>query len=139
MKPGKMKVPEKSLYVKADFSDRTKSQHIMAARSGLRKMTTSADLTKMIVAVLPGQLQYTSNGGASWTPLSSPTAQWSCIAASSDFIKIIASVEGGALYKSGDAVARWTALGGGVETNMNWRGIAASGDFRRLSAVISGG
>ena len=97
-------------------------------------VASSSDGTKLVAAVLGGQLYVSTDSGATWTPRGD-SRNWTSVASSSDGNKLIAAVSGGQLYVSTDSGATWTPRG----DSRPWISVASSADGTRLVAAAQNG
>jgi len=98
-------------------------------------IASSADGSKLAVAVYGGGIYVTTNAGASWTQTSAPTNYWSCTASSANGSLLVAAIgTNGSIYISPDSGASWTQTS--APTNTFWKSVAASADGSKLVAAI---
>ncbi|HUC86573.1 MAG TPA: hypothetical protein VL970_15360, partial [Candidatus Acidoferrales bacterium] len=80
-----------------------------------------------------GAIQFSANGGASWTTISTAPANAFCLAASSDCTRLVAGVSNGLFYASSNLGATWTTL---TTTNQFWSSAWMSPDGARFAATV---
>ena len=73
----------------------------------------------------------------SWTKTSAPTANWKCVASSSDGTKLVAGVEGGRIWTSSNSGNTWTEQT--RAPSVGWQSVASSSDGIKLVACMSFG
>jgi hypothetical protein len=106
------------------------------ARDSIRNwgnVASSADGTKLVACVSPGQIYTSSDSGATWTAHES-SRDWTGVASSADGTKLVACVSGGQIYTSWDSGVTWTPR----ESNRNWYPVASSADGTKLVACDLG-
>jgi hypothetical protein len=96
-------------------------------------VAASADGSKLVAAVLGGQIYTSSDSGATWTARES-NRPWTAVASSADGSKLVAVADGRQIYTSTDSGATWTAR----ESNRRWTAVASSADGSKLVAVVLG-
>lgn len=94
---------------------------------------SSADGTRLAMAVWPGQIYTSTDSGVTWTPREFSRKWWS-LASSADGLKLVAGVIGGQIYTSTDAGETWTARA----VEFSWNSVASSADGTKLVAVAHG-
>jgi hypothetical protein len=97
-------------------------------------VASSADGTKLVAGVSPGQIYTSTDSGVSWTARDS-NRNWQAVVSSADGTKLVAAVFGGQIYTSIDSGLNWTAH----DTNRNWQAVASSADGTKLVAGLFNG
>jgi hypothetical protein len=97
-------------------------------------IASSSDGSKLVAAVVSGQIYTSTDSGATWTARDS-SRNWSAVASSSDGAHLAAAVNGGQIYTSIDSGFTWTAR----DSNRDWSAVASSSDGLKLAAVVYGG
>ncbi len=105
------------------------------SQSGLRLITSSADMMKL-AACDANDIFTSTDGGYTWTDrVPSGTRAWSGIASSADGLKLAACVKNGGIFTSTDGGATWTERTGAG--SRDWKSIACSSDGARIAAAES--
>ena len=99
------------------------------------RVASSADGTKLLTAVMGGQIYTSWDSGATWTPRESDR-NWFGVASSADGTKLVATAAGGQIYTSSDSGVTWTARD---STSQSWRSVASAADGSKLVAVVENG
>jgi len=102
--------------------------------NGASGADSDSDSSVIGVAIYGGQLQISTDSGATWTARDS-SRNWNDIAMNSDGTKMVACVDGGQLYTSTDSGATWTAR----DSARSWKAVASSTDGAKLVACVDGG
>jgi len=76
-------------------------------------VASSSDGTKLIAAVVGGQLYTSVDSGATWLP-SESNRNWISVASSSDGNKLVAAVHGGRIYTYAVPTSGSGGMGGGM-------------------------
>lgn len=97
-------------------------------------VASSADGTKLVAVVYPGQIYTSLDSGVNWTPRETDR-NWRAVASSADGTKLVAVVGGGQIYTSTDSGVNWTPRG----TPSNWQSVASSADGTKLVSVVYSG
>jgi hypothetical protein len=99
-------------------------------------IASSADGSRMAACLgSGGQINLSSNSGASWVNSGSPSANWSSVASSADGSKLVAGVNGGLLYTNGNfGMGAW----GSKLSSQSWVSVASSSDGTKLIAAAYG-
>ena len=100
-------------------------------------VAASADGSKLVAAVSPGNIFTSTNYGVGWGLKANllGSLNWSSVASSADGLKLVACVNGGQIYTSTDAGTNWTARTlAGVR---NWTSVASSLDGTKLIACAA--
>jgi len=99
-----------------------------------RGTASSADGTKLVMAVQPGYIYTSTDSGATWVPRDS-VRRWINVASSADGKKLAAVVNGGYIYTSTDSGVTWIPRG----SSQSWVSISSSADGTKLVAAVYGG
>jgi hypothetical protein len=97
-------------------------------------VASSADGTRLVACVLPGQLYTSRDSGVTWTPRES-SRSWKSVASSADGTKLVACVGGGQGLTSTDSGTTWTVRAGAFDLV----DVASSADGTKLVAGRFGG
>ena len=93
-------------------------------------VASSADDTRLLAVVQPGQIHTSTDSGVTWTERN-PSSNWKAVASSADGTRLVATVIGGPLYTSTDSGVTWTAR----DANRHRYAVASSADGTRLVAA----
>lgn len=127
--------PTAAVYTSVDGGATWSSQTLPAATGPSKySIASSADGSKLVVAVELGRIYTSTDGGANWTARESVRG-WASVASSADGSALIAADGGGQLYISSDSGQTWTQQ----ENARNWFSVASSADGSRLVAAVNGG
>ncbi len=99
-------------------------------------VASSADGTKLVAAVMGGQLYTSTDSGVTWTARDVNRA-WFSVASSADGMKLVAADYGGLIYTSTDSGVTWSPQPN--SGSANWRSVASSADGTNLVAAALGG
>ncbi len=94
-------------------------------------VASSADGTKLVAAVLNGQIFTSTDSGVTWVPREA-NRYWTAVASSSDGTRLVAAADAGQIYTSSDAGVTWTPR----DTNRYWTAVASASDGIKLVAVV---
>jgi hypothetical protein len=104
-----------------------------------KAVAASADGSKLVAVVSPGNIHTSTNYGVNWTARATGLGNlnWSAVTSSADGTRLAACVNGGLIYTSTDSGVTWT--GRASSGNRSWTGINSSLDGVRVVACASGG
>ncbi len=105
-----------------------------ADTSTWRFIAASSDGRRLAACASSGQINLSTDCGATWTPCGPSGLDWRCIASSADGQKLVAGAYGGKLYTSADSGATWTARG----AENYWMHLACSDDGAIVYASTNG-
>ena len=109
-----------------------------------RSVAVSADGSKVVGVVKPGDIWRSADGGTTMTAVGgsggapSPAA-WRYVCSSASGSTLAAVVSGGAIWVSRDAGTTWSQAGPTAPTAAAWSGCSLSADGSRLAATHNGG
>ena len=112
--------------VRSIHSGNVKRRAIVATENG----------NEIYSAIYGGTIEYSSNGGASWSTALDVNQNWIGICASTSLNKIYAVAYQGYIYQSMDSGATWNRV---EFRNLPWVGIACSTNGNTAVAVAKGG
>jgi photosystem II stability/assembly factor-like uncharacterized protein len=98
-------------------------------------VASSADGTKLAVAVASGGIYTSSDSGTTWVQTSAPGGNWQSIAASSDGGRIIAVINGGGVYTSVNSGVTWIQQANAL--TRNWTAVCWAADGSKAAATVN--
>ena len=105
----------------------------LAGPLNFKSVAASADASKLAAVVDNGQIQVSSDSGATWTARES-VRNWSSVASSTNGQVLAASVFRGKIYVSTNAGSTWDAR----DSDRTWRSVAISTNGAVMAAVANG-
>ena len=90
-------------------------------------VASSQDGSRLVAAVMGGQLYTSTDSGVTWTVRES-VKNWQAVASSADGSKLVAATNSGNIYTSVDYGVSWTSR----DTSRPWISVASSSDGSKL-------
>ncbi len=124
------------VYVSTNGGNNWTARSIHSGNVNRRAIVATESGNEIYSAVYGGKIEYSSNGGVSWSTALDITQNWIGICASNSMNKIYAVAYQGFIYQSMDSGATWNKV---EFRKLPWVGIACSTDGGTAVAISKGG
>jgi photosystem II stability/assembly factor-like uncharacterized protein len=124
------------IYISTNSGTNWTARSISSGNINRRALVASENGTQIYSAIYGGEIEYSTDSGATWSTALNNDENWIAIAASANFQKIYAVAYQGYIYQSQDSGATWQKVN---FPKLPWISIAVSANGAKAVAATKGG